>query len=479
MIKLKILLIYPPFPVGKGMGAVICSPPLNILTLAGAVPEHDVDILDLNSDSSIGIKEMEEKLCEYDLIGITCMTFSLRIVLNICKLAKRNDIPTLVGGFHPTLKPDVIDQFDCIDMIVRGEGELTFKEIINGKPKNEILGLSYRENGKAYHNPDRPFVKNLDDLPFPRNDLVDNSPYHYLWIRAWVIESSRGCPFTCEFCCVTVFYNRSYRSKSPERVIKELMRVPPKTKLVFFVDDNFTLNKKRVMRICELLQKTHLNEHLVFVCQARVDDIANNPDMVEEMHKSGFICFFLGFESFKQMALDRMKKGYTLDKIRKCVNICHENGIMVFGSFIIGNIGETKEDTRKTFKLMKELDIDFIMTMPITPFPGTKLHDEAIDKGWFDKDLKWETLRTGDYKPLMSTPNLTQAEIQALMSESYRSFYNDKRFLYRKFGSKKGPIRANPEFRWTKKFRFTFLRNGITKFVMQLDKIVDEVYEAI
>ncbi|MFX1444676.1 MAG: B12-binding domain-containing radical SAM protein, partial [Promethearchaeota archaeon] len=353
---MKVLLIYPPFPFGKGMGATMCSPPLNILTLAGSVPEHKVDILDLNIDKSYGIKKMEEKFCNYDLVGVTCMTFSLRLVLNICKLAKKNGIQTLLGGFHPTLDSSVIDKFDCIDMIVRGEGEITFKELLSGKPKKEILGLSYRENGKVYHNPDRPFVKNLDELPFPRNDLVDPRPYHYLWIRAWVCESSRGCPFSCKFCCVTKFYKRTYRTKSPERVIKELMQVPLKTNLVFFVDDNFTMNKKRIMRICKLLQKTHLNEHLLLVCQSRVDDIANNPDMVEEMHKSGFVCFFIGFESFKQIALDRMKKGYTLDKVKKCIKICHENGIMVFGSFIIGNIGETKEDTRKTFKLMKELD---------------------------------------------------------------------------------------------------------------------------
>ena len=153
----------------------MCSPPLNILTLAGAVPEHHVDILDLNADSSMGIKEMEDLLYEYDLIGVTCMTFSVRITLNICKLAKKVGKPTLLGGFHPTLKPDVIDKFDCIDMIVRGEGEITFKELVNGKPKSEILGLSYRENGKVYHNPDRPFIKNLDDLPLPRNELVNNN----------------------------------------------------------------------------------------------------------------------------------------------------------------------------------------------------------------------------------------------------------------------------------------------------------------
>ncbi|MFX1256740.1 MAG: B12-binding domain-containing radical SAM protein [Promethearchaeota archaeon] len=474
--KLKVLLIYPPFPFGKGMGAVMCSPPLNMMTLAGAIPEHNIEILDLNIDKSFGIKEIEEKLSHYDLIGITCMSPSLRIVLNICKLAKRNNIPTILGGFHPSLDLSIINQYDCIDMIVRGEGETTFRELLSGKQKKDILGLSYRENGKVYHNPDRPFIADLDELPFPRNDLVDHTSYHYLWIPAWVCETSRGCPFSCKFCCITQFYKKSYRTKTPERVIKELLQVPPKTKLVFFVDDNFTIKKKRVLRICELLQKTHLNKRLVFTCQTRVDDIANNPDMVKKMHKSGFVCFFLGFESFKQMALNRMEKGYTLDKVQKCINLCHENGILVFGSFIIGNIGETKDDTRKTFKLMKKLNLDFIMTQPITPFPGTPLYDEAVENSWLDKDFKWENIKTGKSKPIMSTPDLTVDEIKELLSESYRSFYWDKKFFFKKYI--RGIFKSNPEFHWIRKFALKFFKNSITKFLMRIDKIVDEIYEA-
>lgn len=471
---MKILLIYPPFPLGKAMSSVMCSPPLNLLYLASVSDEHNFKVLDLNVDGSYGIEKIAREIEDYDLIGITCMSFTFRIVLNICRIAKKKGKTVLLGGFHPTLAPNIIDKFKCIDMIIRGEGELTFKELLEGKPKSEILGLSYRENGKVYHNPNRPFIKNLDELPFPRNDLIDSSPYNYLWIPAWVCEASRGCPFNCQFCCVTQFYKRSYRTKSPERVIEELLRVPESAQLVFFVDDNFTLNKKRVMRICELIQKTNLNKHLVFVCQSRVDDIARNPDMVAEMHKSGFICFFLGFESFKQTALNHMEKDYTLDKVKKCVDICHDNGIMIFGSFIIGNIGENKEDTRKTFKLMKDLNLDFMMTMPLTPFPGTKLYEEAIENGWVDKNLKWESIKSGESKPLMCTPDLTRDEILELLSESYKSFYADKGYVVKKYLTSYW----SSKFNWTHKFLLKFMKNGITKFIMNLNHIVDENYQS-
>ncbi|MFW9999863.1 MAG: B12-binding domain-containing radical SAM protein [Candidatus Hodarchaeota archaeon] len=462
---MKILLIYPPFQVDKGMGKVMCSPPLSLLTLAGSVSnlDHEIEILDMNVDYSYDIEKFSQKILKFDLVGITCMTNTFKIVLNLCRIAKRNRIPTILGGFHPTLVPNIIEQFDCIDMICRGEGEITFRELLEGKPKHQILGLSYRENGTVIHNPDRPFIENLNRLPFPNNDLVDPHPYHYIWVRSWVCETSRGCPFNCNFCCVTQFHKGKYRTKSPERIIEELLKVPEKTKLIFFTDDNFSLNKKRTMKICELLEKTKLNKRLMFVCQSRVDDIANNPDMVKAMSKAGFICFFLGFESFKQISLNNMQKQYTLDKVRKCVEICHKNGIMVFGSFIIGNIGETIKDTWRTFKLMKDLELDMMMTNPITPFPGTPLYDDAVDKGWIPKDFKWEKW---DISPVMNTPDMTIDEIQDLLDESYRFFYNDIGFFL--FGKKLLRILFNPKFWWYRHVAFSVLTNGLTKFLMKL-----------
>ncbi|MFX1303701.1 MAG: B12-binding domain-containing radical SAM protein [Promethearchaeota archaeon] len=462
---MKILLIYPPFQVGKGMGKVMCSPPLSLLTIAGAVSDldHEIDILDMNVNYSYTSDELTEKIRHYNLIGITCMTNTFKVVLNICKIAKKNSIPTLLGGFHPTLVPNIIDEFDCIDMICRGEGDNTFRELLEGKPKHQILGLSYRENGNVIHNPDRPQIEDLNKLAFPKNDLVNPDPYHYIWVPAWVCETSRGCPFNCNFCCVTQFHKGKYRTKTPERVIRELMRIPPTTKLVFFTDDNFSLQRKRVMRICELLEKTKLSKRLMFVCQSRVDDIANNPDMVEAMSNAGFICFFLGFESFKQLSLDNMHKQYTLDKVSKCIKLCHKNGIMVFGSFIIGNIGETVEDTWKTFKLMKELELDMMMTNPITPFPGTPLYEEAVKKGWIPEDFRWEKW---DISPVMNTPDMTIDEIQNLLDESYRFFYNDIGYFL--FGRKLLRILFNPKFWWYRHVAFSVLTNGFSKFLIKI-----------
>ncbi len=463
---MRVLLIYPPFQVGRGMGKVMCSPPLSLLLLAGAVDDlgHEIEILDLNTNYSMNIDELEVKIKQFNLIGISCMTNTLKVVLNICRLAKKNGIETIIGGFHPTLHPQVIEEFDCIDMICRGEGEETFRELLLGIPKEKILGLSFRKNGKIIHNPDRPLRKNLDDLPFPKNELLNSNPYHYIWVPAWVIESSRGCPFSCNFCCVTRFHKRTYRVKSPKRVLDELIKVPKRTRLIFFVDDNFTLNKKRVMKICELIRKAKLNKRFMFVCQSRVDDIADNPDLVKAMSEAGFICVFLGFESFKQMALNQMNKQYTLDKVKKCVKLLHKNGIMIFGSFIIGNIGETKEDTWRTFKLMKELELDMMMTNPITPFPGTPLFEEAVKEGWISPDFRWDKW---EFSPVMRTPDLSIDEIQELLDESYRFFYQDIGYFL--FGKKLLRLLFNPKFWWYRKVARYVLTNGLTKFMLKIN----------
>ncbi|MHA1650438.1 MAG: B12-binding domain-containing radical SAM protein [Candidatus Helarchaeota archaeon] len=459
---MKVLLIYPPFKVGSGMGKVMLSPPLSLMQLAAMIPDHDVEILDLNVNPFMQVSEIEQKIAKADLVGIATMTTGLNVVLKLCKIAKRNGVTTVLGGFHPTLKPDVM-RYPDVDYIVRGEGEYTFKELVEGVSPSEILGLGYRANGGYQLNEPRPFIQNLDTLPYPRKDLVDYSKYHYLWNPADVIESSRGCPFDCKFCCVTKFYCRTYRKKSPLRVVKEIARVPKKTKLIFFVDDNFTLDYKRVMKICDLIQEYGFHKKYMFVCQSRVDDIAKHPDMVKKMAKSGFICYFLGFESFKQMSLNSMNKQIKLHQAKNAMTLIHKNGMIVFGSFIIGNIGETREDTLKTFQLMKELQIDIMMTNPLTPFPGTRLWEEAVANGWVDKDFDWASW---DFDVMMGTPDLSIEEIKELLEYSYRFFYKDIGYFL--FGKKLLRL-MQPKYRWFWKMAPTFLMKGLKNFFIKID----------
>ncbi|MHA1131332.1 MAG: B12-binding domain-containing radical SAM protein, partial [Candidatus Helarchaeota archaeon] len=143
---MNVLLIYPPFKIGSGMGKVMLSPPLSVMQLAGMIPDHRVEILDLNVNPQMTIAQIEQEISKFDLVGVSTMTSGVRVALNLCKLAKRHEVTTVLGGFHPTLRPEVM-KYPEVDYIVRGEGEYTFKELVEGVHPSEILGLGYRDNG--------------------------------------------------------------------------------------------------------------------------------------------------------------------------------------------------------------------------------------------------------------------------------------------------------------------------------------------
>jgi magnesium-protoporphyrin IX monomethyl ester (oxidative) cyclase len=417
---MRILLIYPTYPIDVGLGVTIKLPPLQLTQLAAMIPNQKVELLDLNAKLDLSFDSTEDIISKSDLVGISCTSIAFGQALKLCELAKRHNVPTILGGFHPTLKPDIIKYGD-IDYLIRGEGEYAFKEFVEGEDPTKILGLSYKENGIYHHNELRPLISNLDMLPLPRKDLLNYEKYHVFGLPADAIETSRGCPFSCNFCAVSKFYGRTYRKKSPERIIKELESIPKKQVCVFITDDNFTLDQKRVKKTCELIREHQLHKKLMFTCQARADDIARNPELVKEMAQSKFFTIFIGFESLKQESLELIAKGVNLPLYKKAVEICHDNKLKVFGSFIIGNIGETKEDLLKLPDLVKELGIDIALAGPPIPFPATELWDQAMKNGWLDADFDWATYDIS--RPQMRTNELSREEIKEMIDNFYHSFY--------------------------------------------------------
>ncbi|MHA1264081.1 MAG: B12-binding domain-containing radical SAM protein [Candidatus Helarchaeota archaeon] len=419
---MKILLINPTLasPV-VGLDRFIKAPPLGLMSLAATVPDHKVEILDLKYRKFLK-RSIRKKISQADVIGVSCLTPSYTATLNLCQIAKEEGVPTIVGGYHPTLVPEIIERPE-IDYIVRGEGELTFPELIQaieeGRPFKEILGISYAEDGKIYHQPPRPLIDDLDQLPFPRRDLIRNNYYTYFGASVDCLESSRGCAHDCHFCCVIQFYRRKFRKKSPERVIQELQQLNPRRRWHIFQDSSFTLDMKRVEKICELILQYGLDNKW-YSAQGRVDSVVKNPAIVDKMQEAGFKMLFIGIESIFQKSLDKIGKNITIEQIKTAVKMLHDRGITIFGSIIIGNIGETREDVLKTIHFAKELDIDIMQFTPLTPYPQTKLFEEALAKGWIQNDDydNWNLCN-----PIMATPELSVEEIKDLVIEAYRSFY--------------------------------------------------------
>ncbi|NVM31135.1 MAG: cobalamin B12-binding domain-containing protein, partial [Candidatus Helarchaeota archaeon] len=307
---MKILLINPTLasPV-VGLDRFIKAPPLGLMSIAATVPNHEVEILDLKYRKFLN-RSIRKKMSRADIVGISCLTPSYTATMKLCKMAKEEGVPTLVGGYHPTLVPELVERPE-IDYIVRGEGELTFPTLIdainNGHKMDDVLGVSYSKNGSVHHNPPRPLIDDLDTLPFPRRDLVRGNYYAYFGGSVDVMESSRGCAHDCHFCCVIQFHQRRFRTKSPERVIQELHQLNKRRYWHIFQDSSFTLNMKRVDKICDLIIE-HGLENKWYSAQGRVDSVVKNPAIVDKMQKAGFKMLFIGIESIFQKSLDIIGK---------------------------------------------------------------------------------------------------------------------------------------------------------------------------
>ncbi|MHA1753242.1 MAG: B12-binding domain-containing radical SAM protein [Candidatus Helarchaeota archaeon] len=418
---MNILLINPSSksPV-LGLDDFIKAPPLGLMYLA-AIPdpdEHKVKIIDLK------YKEWPESklraiLEKTDLLGITCLTPSINSTIQFSRLAKECGVKrVVVGGYHPTLDRYLIEE-ESIDITVQGEGENTFKEIVEGKPLKDILGINYSENGKIYYNELRPLIENLDDLPFPNRTLLRRNFYNYFGLSVDVLESARGCPHNCNFCCVTVHNRHRWRAKSPERVIKEIECLDKSRKWYIFQDSSFTVKMSRIKKICDLIID-HGYSYKYFSAQGRVDDIVNNPKILDRMVEAGFKMIFIGIESTKQESLDRIGKRTTVDQNIKAIKMLHDRGITIFGSMIIGNIDETIEDVKKNIEFCKKMEVDIMQFTPLTPYPGTKLYTEAMEKNWIE-NTNYEDWNLVD--PIMKTPDLSIKEIKDLVVYAYKSYY--------------------------------------------------------
>jgi anaerobic magnesium-protoporphyrin IX monomethyl ester cyclase len=338
------------------------------------------------------------------------------------------------------------------------------QELVNGAPLREIRGISYLKDGKVVHNPVKPLIADLDTLPFPRRDLVKLARYHYLYIPADVVETSRGCVYKCTFCCITKFYSHTYRTKSVTRVIEEIKRIDENKKLIFFVDDNFTLNMARVHNICEEICNAGISKW--FACQSRVDTIARYPDVVAKMADAGFKLVFLGVESIHQKSLDLMQKKTRTEQLNRAIEILHDNGMMVYGSFIIGNLGETRADVEHMIEKIKAIDIDIMQAQPLTPFPGTQLYEDAKRNNWFKdgNELWWENW---DFRAVMATPDLTCEDIDELVRLSLKKFYYNWRWY---FGKSKWKRLLHPKFRWWWEIGSRFIWEGAKNFILKLGR---------
>ncbi|MFX1575110.1 MAG: B12-binding domain-containing radical SAM protein [Promethearchaeota archaeon] len=429
---MKILYVNPA-RITSGLDAIIKGPPLSLISIAAMVPEHDAQLFDFKVHK-YNEKKFHSLLNDSDIVALTSMTPQISHAFEVAQMAKEHGCITIIGGYQPTLAPEYVAKHPAIDYAVRGEGEHTFHELvdfIDGNKDNTALrnidGISYKnKEGQVLHNKDRKLELDLDKFPMPRRDLLDDKRYIYLGARVAQLETSRGCPHNCKFCCIIKMWRNpdrpiTYRTKSIKRIMQEIYDIDWRNDFIFFCEDNFTIKIKRTKEILETIIRSGVPNKMYFSCQSRVDTLYRNQWLIDLMHKAGMRQVFLGIESVHQQSLDAMnKQNTTPDMVRKVVSLLQDRGISIFGGVIIGYPGETKTMVRQNIQFARSLNLTCIQFTPITAFPGTDFYNEMKEKGMVtSNNFKHYNL----FHPMMRTNQLTNIEMYRLVAEAYSAYY--------------------------------------------------------
>ncbi|MBI2303831.1 MAG: cobalamin B12-binding domain-containing protein [Chloroflexi bacterium] len=437
---MKVLLIAPNYrKVYRYVGeeATMILPPIGLAYIAAflreeGIPVEILDLAALNLDDSQTQEEIERR--DPDIVGITAVTNTIEEAYNVSRLAKRSNRKVIVGGAHASILPEqTLEECKDIDITARGEGEHTLLEIARGKPLNEVKGISYRVGNTIVTNPPRPFIKRLDELPFPAWDLLPLKRYWSPGVKRYpfaLLVTSRGCPYSCSFCTTRTVLGKEFRSRSPENVIAEVDELVNRygVKEINIVDDNFTLLPDRAEKICDLLIEREYDLIWKTGNGIRADRVTY--PLILKMKRAG--CYFLAFgvESGNQKILDLINKGETLEQIRTAVKWAKEARLMTEGFFMIGNDGEGEKEIRETIEFAKELDVDFAQFQIYIPFPGSSHSDKIISEGNLHA-RSWKDYNAFN-KPIFSYGGLTPELMERMQKIAYREYYLRPQIIFRK-----------------------------------------------
>jgi anaerobic magnesium-protoporphyrin IX monomethyl ester cyclase len=445
---MKVLFVEPPKDIWFVMGEYM-PPPYGIIQLAAylerEVKDIEIKVLDCNAQQ-VDWEGLERKIESFNPNIVassalaTCNTYLIARTLETAKKVNP-DIFTVTGGQHFTATAqESLETFPEIDVIVRGEGEQTFTELVKNADKRSTFprtrGISFRHKGKIIHNPDKPLIQNLEELPYPGYHFVKDlvHKYHFAAMAGRkapyaLIEGSRGCTHRCTFCTQWRHWQGMFRTKSPKRVADEMEFCYRNygSRFIWLTDDNSSLGKRASSLADELLQR-RIAEDLMWFMQLRCDDVVKNRDLLPKMRKAGLRWVLLGVESPKQSTLQSFKKGITPEDAKKAVKLLRQNDIFAQAMLIIGERKDTAESIADLREFVNELDPDFAIFAILTPFPGTEIFENAKQNGWIE-DFNWSHYDM--VHAIMPTETLSRKEVQEELYKCYRSFYGSWR---RRFG---------------------------------------------
>jgi anaerobic magnesium-protoporphyrin IX monomethyl ester cyclase len=379
----KVTLVYPYFP--NKDNSIFRFPPLGLGYLATALKKHGFAVELIDGTFSTKEKLIERvKRSKPQIIGIYSMFSMKKTSLEFARLFKGHCDLLVTGGPLPTLDP--YDFLDVFDVAAIGEGEETIVDLANcvekGLPVSSVKGIAYKEAGMVKFTQPREFVQNLDTLSFPSREFFDNAEYKSYYFKRYgytttPLISSRGCPFSCDFCSRPVF-GTSFRSRSPDNIVDEVEEIASLGyERVWFADDCFTLNSEHLKRVCDLLVKRRVD--IGWECLSRVDTL--DSEVARSMKRAGCIRVFFGIESGNDSVLSIMNKRISTAQAKKAVHVAKEAGLQVGAFFIVGYPGENDKTVLDTVRFASGLPLDYLsFTLPY-PIPGTALYERVKDNG--------------------------------------------------------------------------------------------------
>jgi anaerobic magnesium-protoporphyrin IX monomethyl ester cyclase len=424
--KPHVTLVNPAAPAKAAMHMPFALLGLGYLAAVLEKNQYEVDVIDCQV-LKFSFEEFKSELSrrQPDIVGVTSSTLTYQTAMKLVKIAKEAcpNCVTIAGGAHVTFWDDhALEECPELDIVVRREGENTMLELVQrietGKSYSGVLGTTSRKDGKIVRTPDRPYIEDLDSLPFPARHLWPMEKFKELEDILY-LATSRGCVYWCEFCTTVRMHGRKYRMRSPKNVVDELEFLHKKygNSKFTFCDDAFTVDQPRVEALCsEILQR---GLKIEWNCGTRVDMLT--PDLLAKMKAAGCISVWFGVESGTQQVLDAMKKGISPELTAKVLGWVREAGLAPVPNVILGFPGETKDSAWKTIKFIEKVAPDSVGFYNVaTPFPGTPMYDLVKEKGWMritDFDMYDTT------KPIFETPQLSMKDLGKLREGAFHHYY--------------------------------------------------------
>lgn len=438
---MKVLFVNPPQTASKYKFMGVIAPPLGIAYMAGVLQENniDVEILDASAED-MDFKDVEKELLKRkpDLVALTALTPTIGRALETAQVVKETlpDSIVVMGGYHPTFNFIETLEDENVDIVIRGEGEYIMLNLVqaleNQSSLHDVKGIVFEDKNskEIVVNPEAPLIQDLDELPFPALNLLPMKKYRLLDMDTHMTTmiTTRGCPMQCSFCSSAAMHGKKIRERSVENIVDEIEYLNTNYDIdtIAFMDDTFTLKKRKVMAICDEILKRNIE--IMWGCTSRVDTL--DEKLLKKMKEAGCITIFIGVESADQQQLDNMCKNTTIAKIENAFKIAHKLKIRTIASVALGMPGDTQEIMNKTVKFVHKLKPNYAIYSLATPYPGTRFYKEAFEKNLIKiKDWSKYTLIT----PILETIDCSLNDMRKIQAKAFMKFYLRPHYIIRQF----------------------------------------------